>query len=267
MPREKKKEQVEEKVEKTAKEEVGESKPLRRLAVSELRPEVSEKASEEKGKTPPAKGKAEKSKARPKKKKGHSKVYLDKAGQIDRDKLYKLEEAVELVKKVSYSKFDGTVSLAIRVAKSKKTDEAIRGTIRLPHGTGKKIKIAVASEELIEEIKKGKTDFDLLVATPEMMPRLAQVAKILGPKGKMPNPKDGTVVDDPHSHLEELGEKIVRFRADAHRNVHIPVGRVSWSDEKLLDNIQAALKTLASEKKLSVTLSPTMGPGVRVEVK
>ncbi len=264
MPREKKKEPVEKKVEKVTKvtkEETGESKPLRRPAVSELRPEASEQ--KEKASEP----KTSKTKARPKKKKGHSKGYLDKAGLVDSGKLYKLEEAIGLAKKVSYSKFDGTVSLAIRIAKSKKTDESIRGTIRLPHGTGKKVKVAVASEELIEEIKKGKTDFDLLVATPEMMPRLAQVAKILGPKGKMPNPKDGTVVDDPQAHLEELGERIVRFRADAHRNVHIPVGRVSWADEKLLENIQAALKTLASEKKLSVTLSPTMGPGVGMEVK
>jgi len=249
MPRAKKKEQVEEKVEK-ADEKIKVEK--------EVEQPKGEKVSQPK---------TSKTKARPKKKRGYSKAYLDKAGLIDTGKLYKLEEAIGLVKKVSYGKFDGTISLAIRIAKSKKTDEAIRGTIRLPHGTGKKIKVAVASEELIEQIKKGKTDFDLLVATPEMMPRLAQVAKILGPKGKMPNPKDGTVVDDPHSHLEELGEKIVRFRADAHRNVHIPVGRVSWADEKLLDNIQAALKTLASEKKLSVTLSPTMGPGVKVETK
>jgi len=249
MPREKKKEQVVKPVEK------------KQVEKEAAQPKI------EKEKTPVAKSKSEKTKVRPKKKKGHSKAYLDKAGLIDTGKLYKLEEAIGLVKKVSYGKFDGTISLAIRIAKSKKTDEAIRGTIRLPHGTGKKIKVAVASEELIEEIKKGKTDFDLLVAAPEMMPHLAQVAKILGPKGKMPNPKDGTVVDDPKAHLEELGEKIVRFRADAHRNVHIPVGRVSWAEEKLLENIQAALKTLASEKKLSIALSPTMGPGVKVEVK
>lgn len=196
-----------------------------------------------------------------------SKKYQKNIEGFESGKIYKIAEAVELVKKHSYSKFDGTVNLAIKLQKSKKGDDAVRGTIKLPHGAGRVLKVAIADEKLIEEIKKGKSDFDILVATPAMMPKLGQVAKILGPKGKMPNPKDGTVVEDPKTVANDLSVNVVRYRQDMGGNVHLPVGKVSFETEKLSENVQAVLKSLAHLKKVSATLSPTMGPGVKLDLK
>jgi large subunit ribosomal protein L1 len=195
-----------------------------------------------------------------------SKAYLKSIDGFEGGKSYKIEEAIELVKKHSYSKFDGTLSLAIKLQKSKKGDDAVRGTIKLPNGAGRELKVAIADEKLIEEIKKGKADFDILVATPSMMPKLGAVAKILGPKGKMPNPKDGTVVEDPKAVSEDLGKNVVRYRQDIGGNLHLPVGKVSFEAAKIAENIQAVLKSLAHLKKESVTLSPTMGPGIKIEL-
>jgi large subunit ribosomal protein L1 len=201
------------------------------------------------------------------KKSVRSKAYLAKAENVDKSKKYSVAEAVELVKKLSFSKFDGTVNLAIKLEKAKKAEDAIRGTIKLAHGTGKKQKVEVATDDLIDRIKKGAVDFDILVATPSMMPKLGQLAKVLGPKGKMPNPKDGTVVDDPKLVIEDLSERIVRYRTDAGRNIHMPVGKVSWESAKLVENIEQVLKSLSRLRRVSVTISPTMGPGVKIDAK
>lgn len=198
------------------------------------------------------------------KKKVRSKAYLKSVEEVDKNKKHTIEEAIDLIKKGSYSKFDGTISLTIKLEKAKKNEDAIRGAIKLPNGTGKKQKVVVATDELIEKIKKGEMDFDILVAQPAMMGKLGQVAKVLGPKGKMPNPKDHTVVENPQDVIEDLSEKIVRYRVDAGRNIHIPVGKVSWDAAKLSENIALVLRTLAKHKKESITLSPTMGPGVKI---
>ncbi|OQA52532.1 MAG: 50S ribosomal protein L1 [candidate division WS2 bacterium ADurb.Bin280] len=199
------------------------------------------------------------------KKKQRSKSYLKSLEGGEFGKLYKIDEAVELIKKHSYAKFDATVNLAIRLQKSKKGDDAVRGTIKLPHGAGRTLKVAIADEKIIEEVKKGKTDFDILVASTQMMPKLGVVAKVLGPKGKMPNPKDGTVVDDPKSVVEDLSKNVVRYRQDLGANIHLPVGKVSFESKKLAENIQAVLKALSHLKKESVTISPTMGPGIKID--
>jgi len=206
-------------------------------------------------------------KTKPTKAKVKSKAYLKSTEGFEAGKSYKIEEAVELVKKHSYSKFDGTVNLAIKLQKSKKGDDAVRGTIKLPNGAGRVLKVAVADDKLIESIKKGKTDFDILVASPAMMPKLGVVAKVLGPKGKMPNPKDGTVVEDPKAVAEDLSRNVVRYRQDLGGNLHMPVGKVSFNSAKIVENIQVVLKSLAHLKKDSVTISPTMGPGVKVDIK
>lgn len=224
--------------------------------------EVAKEASE---KTTPKKSKKTKTKVT--KSRGHSKKYLEIAEKFERNKKYTLENAVKLVKELSYSKFDGTVDMAIKLEKNKKGDDSIRGTVRLPHGSGKKLKVEVATDEVIEKIKKGWMDFDTLVATAEMMPRLAQVAKILGPKGKMPNPKDGTVVDDVKSAVEDLSGNIVGYRADIGRNIHVPIGKVSWDEAKIIENATVVLKALIHLKKASVTLSPTMGPGIKIDAR
>lgn len=201
------------------------------------------------------------------KKSVRSKAYMTKLEIVDKSKKYTVAEAVELVKKLSFSKFDGTVNLAIKLEKAKKAEDAIRGTIKLVHGTGKTQKVEVVTDELIEKMKKGAVDFDILVATPSMMPKLGQLAKVLGPKGKMPNPKDGTVVDDPKLVIEDLSKRIVRYRTDAGRNIHMPVGKVSWESTKLVENIEQVLKSLSRLKRESVTISPTMGPGVKIDPK
>lgn len=195
--------------------------------------------------------------------KKRSKKYQTAISDIDKNKKYPLADAIELVKKTSYSKFDGSISLDIRLGKLK-SGESIRGTVKLPHGIDKKLKIVVSSEELIEKIKKGEVDFDVILSTPQEMPKLAQVAKILGPKGLMPNPKDGTVVEDPEKAKKEMAE-MARYRADAFRNIHVMVGKVSWDSKKIEANVQAVLKALARFKKDTIALSPTMGPGVKVE--
>lgn len=198
-----------------------------------------------------------------------SKKYQEIEKAIEINKIHSVKEAVELVKKASYTKFDATVSVAIRLekSKSKKGEDSVRGTIKLPNGTGKKQNVVIVTDEIIEKIKKGWMDFDVLVATPAEMPKMAQVAKILGPKGKMPNPKDGTVVDDPKVIIEDLSERVVRYRADLGQNLHIPIGKTSWSNDKLEENLSFVLKSLIRFKKLSVTLSATMGPGIKVETK
>jgi len=207
-----------------------------------------------------------KSAPRQKKLNPRSQKYSETAAKFEREKSYSPSEAAKLIKNLSYTKFDATLTLNIKLARPKKGDEAIRGTIKLPHGTGKKLDVAVASDELIEKIKKGDDHFDILISTPAMMPKLAQVAKILGPKGKMPNPKDGTVVDNPQTAQEELTH-MARYRADAGRNLHIAVGKASWDPKKIEENINAVLKALAHLKKESIALSPTMGPGIKIENK
>jgi len=183
------------------------------------------------------------------KKKQRSKAYLKSIQDGEFGKLYKIEEAVGLLKKHSYAKFDATINLAIKLQKSKKGDDAVRGTIKLPHGAGRTLKVVVADEKIIEEIKKGKSDFDILVASAQMMPKLGAVAKILGPKGKMPNPKDGTVVDDPKSVVEDLSKNVVRYRQDLGGNIHLPVGKVSFDNNKIVENIQSVFKTLTHVKR------------------
>jgi len=223
-----------------------------------------DKKTDKAGKTKASKISIKKARKKPK---SRSKNYIKTNEKIDKNKKYSLEDAVKLVKDLSYSKFDGTVSVDIKLERSKKSDDSIRGTIKLPHGTGKSLNVVIATEELVEKIKKGWTDFDILVASPEMMPKLAQVAKILGPKGKMPNPKDQTVSDNPEAAAEDLGGKVAKYRADSGKNIHLPVGKVSWDPSKLSENVAAVLKAISHLKKQSVTLSPTMGPGVKIETK
>ncbi len=205
-----------------------------------------------------------KKKTVPKKDKKRSKKYIGVISEFDRNKKYLLAEAAELAQKTSYSKFDGTITLDIRLSKLK-SDESIRGTVKLPHGIDKKIRVAIASEDLIEKIKQGTVDFAVLLATPQMMQKLAQVAKILGPRGLMPNPKDGTVVEDVEKAEKELSE-MARYRADAQRNIHIVVGKVSWDSKKIVENVEAVFRALAKYKKDTIVLSSTMGVGVKVDM-
>jgi large subunit ribosomal protein L1 len=215
--------------------------------------------------------------------------------KVDRAKDYGLEEAVDLVKEIATAKFDETLELHFRLGiDPRHSDQQVRNTVMLPHGTGKSVRVLVfaegedariaqeagadiiADDEVITKIQKENwLEFDATIATPDMMKKVGPVARILGPRGLMPNPKAGTVVqaDDIPRVVKELKAGRVEFRNDKTGNLHIPVGKMSFSKEQLLENIRSAADAVESQRPSSikglyvrrVTLSPTMGPGVHVD--
>lgn len=177
-----------------------------------------------------------------------------------------LAAALDEAKARSYSKFDGTIELHVRLQRGK-SDQPVRGLIQLPHGTGKTLKAAVLSEELIGQIAAaGKTEYDVLIAPKSLMPKVATIAKILGPQGKMPTPKAGTVSEDPDEALRAIQAGRIEYKADAGNVIHLPIGKVSWETGKLADNARAVLAPLPATQLLSVTVAATMGPGIAVEI-
>lgn len=219
----------------------------------------------------------------------HSKRYRALKENIEALKAYRLDEALVLLKEAGNTTFDAGVLLHVRTGIDvKQSDEQVRGTASLPHGTGKKHRIAAltakpaeaksagaeiaGAEELIKEIQAGKIDFDVLVAEPAFMPKLAPVAKILGPRGLMPSPKNGTVSPDAARAIEELSKGKISFKNDNTGNIHMLVGRISFPVEKLKENIQTAYDAVKASKPgamkgtfiQNVTLATTMGPGIKV---
>lgn len=196
--------------------------------------------------------------------------YQEQASKVDINRRYPVKQALELAKETSYAKFDGAmeVHIALKQKKGKKADgERFRLLVTLPHGTGREARVGVLDEALIEDIKKkGDTEFDILLATPAMMPKVAQIAKILGPKGKMPNPKTGTVIDDPETAKRAISSGRVELRADAQSIVHQSIGRVSWDLEKHVENYTALLASMPAHRLQAISVSATMGPAVRVEI-
>lgn len=223
-----------------------------------------------------------------------SKKYTEALEKIEKGKLYSLEEAVKLVKETSVSKFDGTVEIAVRLnLDTKKNDQQLRGAIVLPHGTGKAKKVLVLAKgdaakaavdagadfvgdvDMITKIEKENWfEFDVIIATPEMMPLLGKLGKVLGPKGLMPNPKTGTVTMDTKKAVEDVKKGRVEYRTDSYANVHALVGKVSFDDEKLVDNVKAFMDVIIKSKPQAakgvylkgVSLASTMGPGVKVDL-
>lgn len=199
----------------------------------------------------------------------HSAKFLKAKEGVEAGKLYVPKEAVELVKQVSLSKYDGAVEVHLRILKKKAkgSTESSRGIFHLPNGSGKEKKIIVLTEEKIEEIAKTKKiDFDIAIATPALMPKVAKVAKILGPKGKMPDPKAGTVTDKPEEVIKEINSGKVEYRIDAGNNVHQMIGRVSWDSEKLLENLEAVFTGLAKSKIVAAYLAASVGPSVPLDL-
>jgi len=190
------------------------------------------------------------------------KKYQSVMTQIDRNRTYALPDALALLRKVKLAKFDETVELHINT-----TEAGINGTVKLPHGTGKELKIAVASNELLQEIEKGKVNFDVLIASPDMMPSLAKVARILGPRGLMPNPKNGTISQDPESALKKFQGGQINFKTESKIPViHLSVGKTSFEDEKLSENIKTVLSAIRKDRIRNITLKNTMSPGIRLQV-
>ena len=226
--------------------------------------------------------------------KKRSKKYREALEKLEKGKLYPLEEAVKLVKETSTSKFDGTVEIAVRLnLDTKKNDQQLRGAIVLPHGTGKTKKVLVLAKgdaakaakeagadyvgdvDMINKIEKENFfDFDVIIATPEMMPLLGKLGKVLGPKGLMPNPKTGTVTMDTKKAVEDVKKGRVEYRTDSYANVHALVGKVSFDDEKHVDNIKAFMDVIIKSKPQAakgiylkgVALASTMGPSVKVDL-
>lgn len=220
------------------------------------------------------------------------KQYRDNAQKFDRDRLHTDEEAIGIIKSLGTKKFDETVDIVVRLGVDpRKADQMIRGTVALPAGTGKDVRVAVfaqgeaataareagaefvGADDLAKEIEGGMTDFDIAIATPDMMPTVGKLGRVLGPRGLMPNPKTGTVTPDVVKAIEEFKGGMVEYRTDRFANVHVPIGKASFGEEALLTNMRALVGELEKVKPASskgkyvkkVVVSTTMGPGVRVE--
>lgn len=221
------------------------------------------------------------------------KKYADALKKFDRDQFYAPTEALSLVKAMASATFDETVELAVRLGVDpRKADQMVRGTVALPSGTGKDIRVAVfaagdaaqeardagadivGADDLAAEIESGKFDFDLAIATPDMMPLVGRLGRVLGPRGLMPNPKTGTVTTDVGRAVSEFKGGKVEYRTDRYGNVHVPLGKASFDESQLEANFRAVVDELQRAKPAAakgrylrkMTIASTMGPGVRVDV-
>lgn len=196
------------------------------------------------------------------KQKFRSKNYQAIAKMIDKTKKYTLSEALEILPKLKRAKFDETVELHINTQELGITANAV-----LPHGSGKKTRVAIADDKIVENVAKGKIDFDILLAEPIFMPKLAKIAKFLGPRGLMPNPKNGTITDSPKELAKkyEGGQVMLKTEGKA-PIIHVDVGKVSFGQKKLEENIKAVLAAVRPEKIKNVTLKSTMSPGIKVQL-
>lgn len=222
------------------------------------------------------------------------KRYTQYASQIDRTKLYEIEEALELIEKAPKSKFDESVELHFRLGvDSRNADQQVRGVVVLPNGTGKTVRVLVIArgekadiakeagadfvggEEIVEKIMKDNwLDFDVCITTPDMMGVVGRIARVLGPKGLMPNPKSGTVATDVAKAVQDVKAGKVEYRLDKTNNIHIIFGKVSFGKEKLLENFNVILNAIIKAKPAAakgtyiknLTLATTMGPGIKIKV-
>ena len=223
------------------------------------------------------------------------KKYIKAMELVEKHKAYTKEEAIELVKKTSTSNFDGSVEIAVRLnVDTKKTDQQVRGALVLPNGTGKAKRVLVLTkndaqskaasaagaefvggEDLIDKIaKENWLDFDVIIATPEMMPLLGKIGKLLGPRGLMPNPKTGTVTTDVAKAIEDVKKGRIEFRTDSYGNVHAIIGKVSFDAKKLVENLDAFMNVIIKSKPTTVkgqfiknvAVSSTMGPGIKIDI-
>lgn len=221
----------------------------------------------------------------------HGKKYREAAGRADRSREYPIAEAVKLVKQAAYAKFNETVDVAVRLGVDPRhADQVVRGTVVLPHGTGKSVRVLVITQgdkvkdaldagadfaglEYIQKVKDGWLDCDVIVATPDVMGQLAPLGRILGPRGLMPNPKAGTVAMDVGRAVREIKAGKIEYRVDKTGNVHAPIGKVSFSEQQLAENLQSFMDSIVRAKPAAAkgqylrtaTVSSTMGPGIRLE--
>lgn len=222
-----------------------------------------------------------------------SKRYREAGKQVDKTKSYSLSDAISVLKKMAKTKFDSSVDLHFNLnVDSKKSDQMVRGTVVLPHGTGKKVRVAVfckgeherlakdahadyvGASDLIEKVGAGFLDFDCAIATPEMMKDLSKLGKILGPRGLMPSPKTGTVTNDVVKAIEDVRKGKVEFRVDKQGGVHLGIGKISFDENKLHENASRVIEALNEAKPASIkgkfiksfSISTSMSPGVALEI-
>lgn len=221
----------------------------------------------------------------------HGKKYQEATKQVDSAALYEPTDAIDLVKKTAAAKFDETVEVAVRLGVDPRhADQQLRGAVVLPHGTGRTVKVLVfakgekhkeaeaagadyvGAEELVEKIQGGWFDFDVVVATPDMMGTVGKLGRVLGPKGLMPNPKTGTVTFEVERAVKDIKAGKIEYRTDKAGIIHAPIGKVSFDIDKLQENFETLLETLVKAKPAaakgtylkSITVSSTMGPGVKI---
>ncbi len=221
------------------------------------------------------------------------KKYVEASSKVDKTKSYSIEEAIALAKETTVTSFDSSVELALRLnLDTKKADQQLRGAVVLPNGTGKTKKVLVIAKgeaakaaeaagadyvgdvNYLEKIEKENWfDFDTMIATPDMMPLLGKLGRVLGPKGLMPNPKTGTVTMDTKTAVEDVKKGRVEYRTDSYGNVHVLIGKVSFDKEKLVENLKAFVSLILKTKPavvkgkyiLNVSVSTTMGPGIKID--
>ena len=223
----------------------------------------------------------------------HGKKYVEASKKVEANKLYTLDEAIKLVKETSVTKFDSTIEVAVKLnIDAKKSDQSLRGSFVLPNGTGKTKKVLVIAKgdaankareagatyvgdkDMLDKIaNENWFDFDVIVATPDMMPELGKIGKVLGPKGLMPNPKTGTVTTDVVKAVNDINKGMVAYKNDSFGNVHTIIGKASFTEKQLKENLVYVISTIAKAKPASVkgmfisgiTISSTMGPGIKLD--
>ena len=218
--------------------------------------------------------------------------YADNLSKVDRNKDYSLEEGVQLIKDLTGTKFDESIDIAVNLGVDQKhADQVVRGTVSLPHGTGKDVKVLVftlgenvvlaeeagadyvGSDEFVDKVKNGWTDFDVIISSPDMMSKVGQLGKILGPRGLMPSPKAGTVTPDVAKAVKEVKAGRIEYRVDKTGIIHSIIGKSSFEVDKLQDNAKTFINALLRAKPASVkgtylkkiTLSSSMGPGIKID--
>ena len=204
----------------------------------------------------------DKKKTKSRVKHGRSKRYLDSKKLVDKTKTYSISDAVKLLRKVSTIKFDASVELHLNL-----TEDKLSGELELPHGTGKKQKVEIASDKTLGKLKAGKIDFDVLIAEPKMMPKLAQYAKVLGPKGLMPNPKTGTISDKPEEVKKKLAGGVTRYKSEPKAPIlHMVIGKLSFKDSQLEEHINICIKEFKVRNLKSVFLCSSMSPSIKLKI-
>jgi large subunit ribosomal protein L1 len=263
-------EEVEQKQKKEQKEKAAEKKKIRvpglkggeRMVAVEVDEKEIDKMEKAKKIVEEAEKKAQQ-KPKEIKKKTRGKNYQKAKAQIDKNKLYSIKEAIFLLKKIKYAKFDESFELHLNVDKA-----GLKGEVELPYSLGKKVKVAIVDDKILAQIEKEKIDFDVLIAHPSFMPKLIKYARILGPKGLMPNPKNGTVSPNPQEAAKKFEKGLLHWKTESKFPlIHQIIGKISQKDEELEENIKVFLKAVGLAHIKEAYLKTTMSPSVKIEVK